>query len=571
MTRWIPPSTEASAAAATLLSGVDIPLPLATVLAVRGIRDPAQVLSFLRPGLDQQHDPLLLPDMPAAIRRINRAIDDGETILVHGDFDPDGMCATAVATLGLQRLGAHVVPFVPHRIRDGYDFGAAGIERARSCRASLVITVDCGMRAVEAVDEAAELGIDVLVSDHHQPGPQLPAAIAIVNPKRHDNGYPFDQLAGVGVAFKIVAALFADHGIPVEELNQHLDLVAVGTVADRMPLLGENRAMVRAGLRVLRQTYKPGLRELLDRASIDRQHGVMADDIAFRVGPLLNAAGRMAEAETGLRLLLAKTELEAAPLADQLCRHNADRKTTNRRLTEEVHEIISRSFVAEKDGALVVWGDDWHQGVIGIVASQVVDCWNRPAVVVAFDGNTGRGSGRSVEGFDLHEALESCKSLLVKFGGHSKAAGLTIERANIEEFARKLNELASDRLTDGPPEKTRIIDLEVDLETIDFDLFQSLQHLMPFGEGNPTPILITNRVQFSNMSVVGDGGVHLRASLVRNGASLQAIGFGLGERLREVRKDVDYDVAFHLQSDTWKGRRRLQAQVIDFRSVDVSP
>lgn len=555
-------------AADALLSGIDIPRPLAAVLAVRGICDAAGVRSFLRPGLEQLHDPMLLPDMPAAIRRISRAIDDGETILVHGDFDADGMCATAVATLGLRRLGAHVVPFIPHRIRDGYDFGTTGVEMARSAAASLVLTVDCGVRAADAIAQAARLGIDVVVSDHHEPGSRLPDAVAIVNPQRSDSEYPFNRLAGVGVAFKIIAALFAERGISAAELNQHLDLVAIGTVADQVPLLDENRAMVRAGLRVLGLTHKPGLRALLDRASIDQGNGVRAEDVAFRVGPRLNAAGRLAEPDTGLRLLLAETESAATALADQLDRLNADRRSLDRRVTDEVDAIIARTFDAERDGALVVWGDTWHPGVVGIVASRVVERWHRPAVIVAFDGDTGKGSGRSVQDFHLYAALEACGSLLEKFGGHSMAAGFTIRRANIEEFAERLSALARDRLTGAPPQDSLTIDLELDLENVDLCLFEAFQHLRPFGAGNPAPVLVTRSVQFENVSVVGDAGIHLRASLRRKSSSLQAIGFRLGRRRGEVQVEKQYDIAFHLQADTWGGRRRLQAQVIDFRPVE---
>jgi len=530
--RWIPPPPEASAAADALSSGISIPRPLAAVLAVRGIIDPAGARRFLRPGLEQLHDPNLLPDMPVAVQRINRAITDGETILVHGDFDADGMCATAVATLGLRRLGAHVVPFVPHRTRD------------------------------------AEVGIDVVVSDHHQPGTQLPDAVAVVNPMRHDSEYPFKHLAGVGVLFKIIAALFAERGIPTAELNQHLDLVALGTVADQMPLLDENRAMVRAGLRVLGRTHKPGLLALLERASIEHREGVRAEDIAFRVGPRLNAAGRMAEADTGLRLLLAETESEAAALADQLDRHNADRKRADRRVTEEVDAIIARTFDADRDGALVVWGDTWHPGVVGIVASRVVERWHRPAVIVAFDGDTGKGSGRSVRDFHLDDALETCSPLLEKFGGHSMAVGLTIQRTNIQEFARQLNALAQNRLAGAPAEELLAVDLELDLKHVNLDLYEALKHLMPFGAGNPAPVLVSRNVRFENVALVGDAGIHLRARLHSESSSLQAIGFRLGGRRGEVQTNSQYDVAYNLQSDTWRGRRRLQAQLIDFRQAE---
>ena len=266
--RWLPPPANTLAAAATLSADLGLSLAVSTVLASRGFRDPTEVRSFLRPTLDQLHDPLMLPDMSRAIDRINSAVDSSETILVHGDYDADGMSAAALVTLGLQRVGAQAVPFVPHRTRDGYDFGESGIERARAVGATLVITVDCGTRALEPVSRASSLGIDVIVTDHHRVGPELPAAVAVVNPRRADSDYPFPALAGVGVAFKLVSALYLSRGIAADELNQHLDLVSIGTVADQMPLRDENRALVRAGCRVLARTRKPGLRALMERADV---------------------------------------------------------------------------------------------------------------------------------------------------------------------------------------------------------------------------------------------------------------------------------------------------------------
>ncbi|MFQ5528889.1 MAG: single-stranded-DNA-specific exonuclease RecJ, partial [Gemmatimonadota bacterium] len=431
-------------------------------------------------------------------------------------------------------------------------------------------TADCGVSAVDSVARAAELGIDVVVTDHHRPGPLLPEAVAVVNPMRDDSRYPFDGLSGAGVAFKLIEALFAARGIPRGELNQHLDLVAIGTVADQMPLRGENRVLARAGLRVLSHTRKPGLRALLDQAELAGQPDVRANDVAYRIGPRLNSAGRMSEADSGLRLLLTESQAKARLLAGELDRNNADRRAADRAVTREVDEKLAGEFDANRDGAVVVWGDDWHPGVVGIVASRVVERWHRPAVVVAFEGDTGRGSGRSIEGFHLFDALRECEPLLETFGGHQMAAGFTIERSNIEAFALRLRAVAAKRLEGVAARRAVAIDYELDLADATMGLLDELEHLRPFGSENPPPLLAARNVGLERATTVGDDGVHLRAALRSGAASLDAIGFGFGGRLRELNTAGRHDVAFHLVGDTWKGRRRLQARLIDVRRAGAA-
>jgi single-stranded-DNA-specific exonuclease len=505
--------------------------------------------------------------MSRAIERINTAIESSETILVHGDYDADGMSATALVTLGLQRVGADPVSFVPHRTRDGYDFGTSGIERAQDVGASLVITVDCGIRALEAVSRASSLGIDVIVTDHHRVGPALPAAVAVVNPMRADSEYPFSELAGVGVAFKLVSALFTNRGIPPAELNQHLDLVSIGTVADQMPLRDENRSLVRAGGRVLARTRKPGLRALMARADVAVDSEVKAEDIAFRVAPRLNSAGRIAEPDTGLQLLLSQGMGEAQALADSLEDFNSERRSTDRMVTDQVERMLEASFRPEADAVAVAWGDGWHPGVVGIVASRVVERWNRPAVVVAFEDEVGSGSGRSVGGFNLVEALRDCEDLLERYGGHQMAAGFTVLRPNMDSLAQRLRSIDADRFGAEPEDATLAVDLESQLSLVTLELFDDLNHLRPFGAGNEKPVLLTRDVGVDRISTVGKSGEHLRCSLSCGGDTLGAIGFRLGERLGELQNLSRVDVAYHLSADTWKGRRRLQAQVLDFRAA----
>jgi len=542
-----------------------LPAPLARVLVARGRTDPESVRRFLRPTLDRLHDPFELPDLLPAVERLEAALAAGETIFVHGDFDADGMSATALAVRGLRRLGGQVVPYVPHRTNDGYDFRAKGVRRAAEAGAAVILTVDCGVTAVEAVSAATDRGIDVVVTDHHRPGPELPAAVAIVNPMRADAAYPFSGLAGVGVAFKLVSALFSRAGIPEPELYQHLDLVAVGTVADQMPLIGENRVLVRAGLRALAHTRKPGLRALLRRAKVDVRRPMGADDIAFRLAPRLNSVGRMAAAETGVRLLLTDDPADAEALAVHLDEQNAARRRTDREVTAEVEEVLDRTFDAASQPAVVVWGDDWHRGVVGIVASRMVERWRRPAVVISFEGDHGEGSGRSVEGFHLFDALRECGELLEGFGGHRMAAGLRIRRDRIEEFAVRLRQLAATRLVTVPETPGLPIDLELPLAAVNVDLHDALRHLAPHGTDNPAPVLAVRGVRLEKAAVVGQARAHLQATLRDGDETLRAIGFGLGDRLSELREGERFDAAFHLERDVWRGRERLQARLIDLR------
>lgn len=564
--RWIAPPADTDARAAALVSGISgLPGPLARVLAARGMTDSAVVRAFLRPSLDRLHDPLLLPDMEEAVGRLLAAVDAGETILVHGDYDADGMCATALAVRGLRRLGARALPFVPHRTNDGYDLRPAGVAFAASEGAAVILTVDCGVTALDAAAEARRRGIDLVVTDHHRPGSALPEAVAVVDPLRNDSAYPFRGLSGVGVAFKLIEALFRRRGIPGPELNQHLDLVAVGTVADQMPLIDENRALVRAGLRALARTRKPGFRALLRRARIDVRRPIAAEDIAFRLAPRLNSVGRMAAGGTGVELLLTDDPVRAEALAAHLDELNATRRLADREVTGNAERALEGRFQPDADGAVVVWGDDWHRGVIGIVASRMVERWQRPAVVISFDGDVGEGSGRSVEGFHLHDALRDCAPLLESYGGHQMAAGLRIRRDRVEEFAERLRDLAADRL-DAPCEPAALrIDLELPLAELSPDLSSMLGHLAPHGLENPAPVLAVRGVTLERAAAVGTGASHLQAILRDGEAGLRAIGFGLGGRADDLRPGERFDAAFHLERDIWRGRERLQARLLDLR------
>ncbi|MGB5528289.1 MAG: single-stranded-DNA-specific exonuclease RecJ [Gemmatimonadota bacterium] len=566
--RWIMPLPLREDRVAALAESVGLPEDVCRVLLRRGIDSPEDARSFLRPLLTSVHSPFELPDMQAAVERVERALAGGESILVHGDYDADGMSAAALLTLGLREMGGRVEPFVPHRTRDGYDLSDAGIRRATQVGASLIVTVDCGVTAVEAVSKATSMGIDVVITDHHRPGGEIPRAIAVVDPMLPGSRYPFRDLAGVGVAFKVLSALYERAGLETPRLNQHLDLVALGTVADQMPLTGENRVLVRAGLRALERTRKAGLRSLLTSAGLQADHRIEAEDIGFRVAPRLNSVGRMDEADAGLRLLLAADAREAERLADHLERQNAERRLTDSRVYEEAKKQ-ARSRVRDGDQAVVLWGDDWHPGVLGIVASRLVESYHRPAIVISFDGDVGRGSGRSTGGFHLFNALQECEPLLERFGGHRMAAGFTVRRERVEELAARLQEMARRHLADREPAHELQLDLEVPVERLGDDLLRGLGHLAPFGSGNPTPILMVRDVALDRPTRVGSDGGHLRFQLVADRQRIPAIAFGMGRRLAEARSSERADVALEIAENSWNGRREVQARVLDFRPTET--
>jgi single-stranded-DNA-specific exonuclease len=564
--RWRTAGTEvAPEAVARLVHELRLPEPLCRLLVARGHGDPAAARAFLRPSLTALHDPSTLADLSRAVQRLGLAIDRGEAILVHGDYDVDGICAAALYTRVLRRLGARVVPFVPHRLRDGYDLGAAGIRRAAESDARVILTADCGIVAHEAVAAAAQVGIDVIVTDHHVPGPTLPAAVAVVDPKRADCPYPDTELSGTGVAYKVALALARARGLPEEEVHYCLDLVALATVADVMPLRGENRVMTRFGLRVLGEGRSPGLRALLGAAGLNGKP-LTAGHLSHVLAPRLNAVGRLDDAATGLRLLLADAA-ESEGLAAQLEAANTRRQAVDARILEEAVELLDGAFDPRADRGIVLAREAWHPGVIGIVASRLVERYHRPTILIAMqgDGVVARGSGRSIPGFDLLAAVRACADHLERFGGHAAAAGFDIRPESIEAFRAAFAAHARHALPAEPVPEVRI-DLEIGLGDVTSELVRYLAYAGPFGAGNPTPVFAIPGVTVEAASVVGRDGQHLRLHLRNGSATLQAIGFRMAPTHAALAPPgAVVDVAAHLQEDSWRGRTRLQARLVDFR------
>ncbi|HUQ14434.1 MAG TPA: single-stranded-DNA-specific exonuclease RecJ, partial [Gemmatimonadales bacterium] len=429
--RWVVAPRPDRSAVAGLVDRLHLPDALAALLVQRGQGNADEARKYLRPAIDDLSDPHALAGMAEAVDAIASTVRAGGTIMVHGDYDVDGQCATAVLTRVLRAAGADVVPFVPHRLRDGYDFGPAGLAAARAAGASLVITCDCGITAVDTVRDARAAGIGVVVTDHHLPGNELPPAIAIVDPQRPDDTSGLTNLCGAGIAFKLVQALVPALGLPANLPYYLLDLVALATVADVVPLQGENRIMVKHGLRLLAESNWPGLRALLEASGLAGKE-LRAGHLGFILGPRLNAAGRIGDAADGLRLLLSDDMEESSALARRLEGLNVERQALDQRMLDEALCQVEQLADLEHDSGFVLVGDGRHPGVVGIVASRVVERYGRPTFLIAFDGDIGKGSGRSISRFDLHSALLACGDLLERYGGHQMAAGLTIRRQNLE-------------------------------------------------------------------------------------------------------------------------------------------
>lgn len=556
-TRWVLAPAPDAARAQALASALGIPLPLASLLVMRGHADEQAARAFLRPELATLADPLSLHGMARAVEIVADAVRRRAPILVHGDYDVDGQCATALLTRALLAAGAVVTPFVPHRMRDGYDFGAAGLARAREVGAALILTCDCGITAVEAVAAARAEGREVVVTDHHLPGAALPPASAVVDPQQPDDTSGLGMLCGTGIAFKLVQALVPALGLPAALPFHLLDLVAVATVADVVPLVGENRVLVRHGLRLLEQSRWVGLQALLASSKLGGKD-VRAGQVGFVLAPRLNAAGRIDDATLGLRLLLTDDRGEAEAIALRLEALNAERQQLDQRILDEA--LAQAEQAPPGAPGLVLVGEGWHPGVVGIVASRVVERYGRPTFLVALEGDTGRGSGRSIAACDLHGALHACDDLLVRWGGHHMAAGLTIRRDRVaafrERFAARVGEMVPPALL-GPEQR---IDLELPLAGATAELERLLRHLEPCGAGNPSPVFGTRGVRLEGRAPVG-GGRHLRATLDDGASRLAAIAWGWGDRLPTLGPGP-FDVAFRLETNTWRDQVTLQAKLM---------
>jgi single-stranded-DNA-specific exonuclease len=565
--RWriVDPADDATAAAiATLGAELRLPAVMCALLARRGHATPDDARRYLRPKFDQLLPPSRLPALDDAVARIARAIADGEMILIHGDYDVDGICSTTILVRLLRRIGARVTPFIPRRIEDGYDLSMAGVRAAVDAGAKLVITVDCGTNAVAPARALRDAGIDLIIVDHHLPAAETPACVALVNPKRTDADYPDPDLAAAGLTFKLALAIAASQGVAEDDVLRMLDLVALATVADIAPLRGENRVLARLGLKVMAQTENVGLRALLRAAGLEGRT-LTAGRLGFVLAPRLNAAGRIGEAMRGVELLTTDDEHRAMTIARECEELNRKRQDLDQRTLERARALVAKLDLDRTRG-IVLAEAGWHPGVIGIVASRIVEEFHRPTVLIALGDGDGKGSGRSIPAFDLHAGLGECSDLLVRFGGHRAAAGVTISPERVGAFAERFNTVASARLAADDLVPELRVDLEIPLAAATDELEALLRHLEPFGPGNPSPVFVARQVHLAGAPrTVGKGGTHLKLRLSDGAAELEAIGWGMGEHVSRLGAGP-VDVAFRLERDEYMGESRLQAKLADLRA-----
>jgi single-stranded-DNA-specific exonuclease len=542
----------------------------ARLLSIRGLDDPLSARRFLFPSLDDLLDPHLLTDLPAAVDRILRAIANKERIAIHGDYDVDGVTSTVILRRALELLGADVTHFIPERLRDGYGLQPASIERLHALGVALIISVDCGIRGVEAAARARALGLDLIITDHHEPDTELPQALAVINPKRHDCSYPDKNLAGVGVALKLVQALCIKTG-HTSWLPAFVKVAAIGTLADVVPLTGENRVIAKLGLEMLSKgPHKVGLRSLLDVCGligkeIDSYH------IGFVLAPRVNAAGRMSSPDIAARLLLASDEAmrdEARELAQQLDTENIRRQHEEADIVAAARKAVETDLEIGSRTVIVVAGEGWHRGVIGIVASKLVDAFHRPAIVISTDGDMAHGSCRSIPSFNVLAALESCGEVMTKFGGHKQAAGLTMASDRVRELRARVNDYADGCLQPDDLRPRIWIDGALGFKSIDEQIASELTSLAPFGAGNPRPIFRASGVEI----VDGPRRVkerHLKMAFRQDGRVMRGIAWRASEREEFVAgHKTGIDLAFSLEQDTWEGERYLQLSIADFKAPE---
>ncbi|MEF8938649.1 MAG: single-stranded-DNA-specific exonuclease RecJ [Salinivenus sp.] len=559
----------------------DLPSPLARTLALRGVTSFEDARHFFRADRADLHDPLGMADMTTAADRVARALEQGESVLVYGDYDVDGTTASALLTDFLRDRGVDASFFVPDRYDDGYGLCRRGLDVAAERGASLVVALDCGITAHEEATYAQELGLDLIICDHHTPqttdeGVDLPDAFAVIDPKRPDDDYPFTELTGCGLGFKLAQAVLARRGEDPAAAFDYLDLLAVSTASDIVPLYGENRILMAEGLRALQRTDRPGLRALADAADLDLADVTSTGNIVFTLGPRINAAGRMAHASTAVELLLAADYAEAEPLAAELERLNRERRSVDDATEKAAVEKAERQITARSPHALVLYDEDWHLGVIGIVASSIVERFHKPTIMLTHNGDEVKGSARSIEGINIYDALSDCADVLTQFGGHDHAAGLSLNVDAIEAFRDRFDAAVGERVTPELLTPSITVDAELDLDaigSIDDRFWAVLQQFGPFGPANATPVFHGRDLAVvGSPRTVGSDGSHLKFEVRQrngDGATFDVIGFGMGEKLSVLERSQDegrpLELLFSLEDNTWNGRTTLQLKARDLR------
>jgi len=549
-----------------LQAELDLDPKILTLLLQRGIKSLDQAKQFFKPSLEELHDPFLMKDMNRAVERIDQAVEAREKIMIYGDYDVDGTTSVAMLANFLQGHYANFITYIPDRYHEGYGVSKAGIDKAHAEEVSLIIALDCGIKALDKVGYAGSLGIDFIICDHHTPGPELPAAAAVLDPKRKDCNYPYKGLSGCGVGFKLAQALSEKWQIDKSECWKLLDLLALSIGADIVPMTGENRVLAYYGLEKINSDPSDGIQALLRTAGqLDRRLSI--GDVVFTLAPRINAVGRLAHAQQAVDLLRG-TDLSLLPeIADEIEVRNQDRKNLDRQITKEALRQIEDE-IAPEAASTVVFQEDWHKGVIGIVASRLIENHYRPTVVLTQSGDKLAGSARSVEGFDLYDALEACEDSLIQFGGHAAAAGMTLKPEQLNDFKIAFEESVKARITEEQKQARLIYDLDIEASDIDAKFYRLIQRFAPFGPENLAPLLRCRNLIDRGSRTVGDESQHLKISVVDpdSGLCLEGIGFNLGPKLKILQSQQPVALLFHLELNVFRGQASLQLRVLDIKA-----
>lgn len=569
--KWIyeEPEPEAAAAAKRLAAEAGIHPALGKLLLERGFSDVGAVRRFFRPQLTELHDPFLMNDMTAAVDRLNAAMGRKERILVYGDYDVDGCTAVALVYKFLRQFYSNVDFYIPDRYEEGYGISKKGVDFAAETGVRLVIVLDCGIKAVEEIAYARQQGIDFIICDHHVPDDVLPEAVAILNPKRRDNHYPNTHLSGCGVGFKFMQAFAASNGIEFNKLVSLLDLCAVSIASDIVPITGENRILACHGLRCLNSNPSIGLQAIVEVCGLGERELSMSD-IIFKIGPRINASGRMQNGREAVELLVEKDYAAALEKAGRINLYNEARKDLDKQMTEEAVRQVRDLPGLNERRSIAIYNPEWHKGVIGIVASRLTEQYYRPAVVLTQSEGLATGSARSVSGFDVYKAVQSCADLLENFGGHTYAAGLSMRVENVSEFSRRFEAYVAEHILDEQTEPSLNIDACLDFQDVDFRFYQQLKRFAPFGPGNERPVFCTRRVyDYGTSKVVGRGQEHIKLELVDNKSNnvMNGIAFGQSSQARYIKTKRAFDICYAVEENTHK-RGEVQLQIEDIRPCE---
>ena len=561
-----PPSQEQTEAAKALAKETGISPILCKLLLERGITSAAEAKRFFRPQLNELHDPFLMKDMSIAVERLNQAMGRKERIMVYGDYDVDGTTAGALVYKFLQQFYSNIDYYIPDRYNEGYGVSVKGVDYACETGVKLIIVLDCGIKAVEEIAYAKEKGIDFIICDHHVPDDILPPAVAILNAKRADNTYPYDHLSGCGVGFKFMQAFALNNGIEFHQLTPLLDLVAVSVASDIVPIMGENRVLTHHGLKQLNSNPSVGLKAIIDVCGLSEKE-ITVGDIVFKIGPRINASGRIQNGKEAVELLIEKDFSAALEKANQINQYNETRKDLDKTMTEEANQIVDHLEGLADRRSIVIYNEAWHKGVIGIVASRLTEIYYRPAVVLTRTDNLATGSARSVSGFDVYKAIEHCRDLLENFGGHTYAAGLSMKVENVEEFTRRFETYVTEHIL---PEQTSAvidIDAEIDFRDITPKFHADLKKFNPFGPDNHKPIFCTHNVyDYGTSKVVGRDQEHIKLELVDNKSNnvMNGIAFGQSSQARYIKTKRSFDICYTIEENTHK-RGEVQLQIEDIK------